>query len=451
MPDYDGRMGLALVVGPAKAGKIARLLEGYLEVIEHDPVLIVPGGADVERIERDLLARTGALLAGSIGTFDDVFRELALADPSAKPVASDAQRALVARRALARTPLNGLGRSSRFAGFADSLLSVLAELESGLLDPAQLDGDLAVLYASYRAELDRLGLWDRDLLRRRAVERLRSELEAWDGRPVFAYGFEDLTGVEWGLLEALTARAEVTVSLPYEPGRAAFASLRRTQEDLASLAGGSIEDLPARSAEYGHDALAHLERHLFADTPPGGPVLDGAVRFFEGAGARGSLELVAEDVRELADGGVPLDEIALVVPSVERWRAPLETVLGTLGIPFAIEGRVRLGQTAFGQALLSLLRFEWQLGGRRELYAFLRSPYSGFIRSNVDFLEGRLRGAAQRRRSGRGGSRDCGGDAAECTRARRATGRRREPGRPALVRVADAGPRRAGRLAGARR
>ena len=263
-------MGLALVVGPAKAGKVARLLEGYLEQIDRDPVLIVPNRSDVERIERDLLARAGALLAGSIGTFDDVFRELALADPDARPVASDAQRALVARRALARTPLNGLGRSSRFAGFADSLLAVLAELESGLLDPEQLDGDLAQLYASYRAELDRLGLWDRDLLRRRAVERLRSELEAWDGRPVFAYGFEDLTGAEWGLLEALTARAQVTVSLPYEPARAAFASLRRTQEDLASLAAGAIEDLPARSAEYGHAALAHLERHLFADTPPDG-------------------------------------------------------------------------------------------------------------------------------------------------------------------------------------
>ena len=262
-------MGLALVVGPAKAGKVARLLEGYLEQIDRDPVLIVPNRSDVERIERDLLARAGALLAGSIGTFDDVFRELALADPDARPVASDAQRALLARRALARTPLNGLGRSSRFAGFADSLLAVLGELESGLLDPEQLDGDLAQLYASYRAELDRLGLWDRDLLRRRAVERLRSELAAWDGRPVFAYGFEDLTGAEWGLLEALTARAQVTVSLPYEPARAAFASLRRTQEDLASLAAGAIEDLPARSAEYGHAALAHLERHLFADTRAG--------------------------------------------------------------------------------------------------------------------------------------------------------------------------------------
>jgi ATP-dependent helicase/DNAse subunit B len=390
--DYDARMGLGLVVGPAKAGKIARLLEGYLATIERDPVLIVPNRADVDRIERDLLARTGALLAGSIGTFDDVFREVALAGEETRPVTSDAQRALVARRVLERTPLDGLGRSARFAGFSDALLAALGELESGLLEPAQLDGDLALLYAAYREELDRLALWDRDLLRRRAVERLRSDLDAWDGRPVFAYGFEDLTGAEWGLLEALSARAEVTVSLPYEPGRAAFASLRRTQEDLASLATGRIDELPARSAEYAHPALAHLERELFSDAAQQGPPLEAAIRFFEAAGARGSLELVAEEIRELAEAGTPLEEIALVVPAVERWRAPLETVLGTLGIPFAIEGRLRLGQTPFGQALLALLRFEWQQGGRRDLYSFLRSPFSGFGRSNVDFLEGRLRG-----------------------------------------------------------
>ena len=71
-------MGLALVVGPAKAGKIARLLESYLAEIERDPVLIVPNAADVDRVERDLLRRAGALLHGSIGTFDDLFRDLAL-------------------------------------------------------------------------------------------------------------------------------------------------------------------------------------------------------------------------------------------------------------------------------------------------------------------------------------------------------------------------------------
>jgi len=387
-------MALALVVGPAKAGKIARLLAGYLEAIERDPVLIVPNAADVERVQRDLLRRTGALLGGSIGTFDDLFRELAHAGSAARPVADDAQRALVVRRALARTSLNGLGRSARFGGFADALLGALGELESGLLEPAQLDGDLGRLYSSYRAQLEELGLWDRDLLRRHAVERLESELDAWDGRPVFAYGFEDLTGAEWGLLEALSGRAEVTVSLPYEPGRPAFASLGRTAEDLGTLAAGRIEELPARAAEYGPAALAHVERHLFADAPPLGPELEGAVRFFEGAGARGALELTAEEILALAAAGTPLEEIALVVPALERWRAPVETVLGTLDIPFALEGRVRLGQTPFGQALLALLRFAWLGGGRLDLYGFLRSPFSGFARTNVDFLEGRLRGRA---------------------------------------------------------
>ena len=63
-------------------------------------------------------------------------------------------------------------------------------------------------------------------------------------------------------------------------------------------------------------------------------------------------------------------------------------------MPIAIEGRPRLGATAFGQALLSLLRFAWGNGTRRELYAFLRTPYAGLARPDVDFLEGRLRGRA---------------------------------------------------------
>ena len=92
-------------------------------------------------------------------------------------------------------------------------------------------------------ELEALGFRDRDGLRRHAVDRLRSDLDAWSGQPVFAYGFEDLTGAEWALLEALSARTDVTVSIPYEPGRAAFATLERTVDDLARLADGAIEEL----------------------------------------------------------------------------------------------------------------------------------------------------------------------------------------------------------------
>jgi len=387
-------VGLSLITGPANAGKVALLLRRYLEALDDEPYLIVPNRSDVERVERELLKLQPALFAGSIGTFDDLFKRIARGADT-RSVASDAQRTLIVRRALAGHSLNGLGRSARFGGFADALLSTVAELESSLLDPNDLDGELAALYAAYRAELDRLNLWDRDLLRRHAAERVSGELDAWSGEPVFAYGFEDLTGAEWSLLQALAGRTDVTVSIPYEPGRPAFASLGRTMEDLASLADGRIEELPPGFDEVAGPALAYLERALFSERAASdAPPIDGALRFFEAAGTRGVLELVGEELLALIRGGTRPEEIGIVCPTLDRWQAPLETALATLGVPYALESYVRVDRTAYGQAMLNLLRFAWLGGGRAELYAFLRSPYSGFTRQNVDFLEGRLRGRA---------------------------------------------------------
>ncbi|HEY7538460.1 MAG TPA: hypothetical protein VH721_10750, partial [Gaiellaceae bacterium] len=388
-------MGLSLLAGPANAGKVAFLLDRYLARLDDEPFLIVPNRPDVDRVERDLLRRTGCLVGGTIGTFDDLVARIVAGIPDRRLVATDAQRVLVARRA-AESAANGgassLAGSAPSAGFVDTLLDTLGELQSGLLDPEQLSGELAGLYAAYRGELDRLGLWDRDLLRRRASERVQNELDAWHGEPVFAYGFEDLTAAEWALLEALAGRAEVEVSLPYEPGRAAFASLQRTADDLAALANGRTRELEPRSAEYAAPALAWLERVLFEPVGEAPPPLGGALRFLEGAGTRGMLELVADEVLALLRDGVRAEDVALVVPSLSRWRAPLETVLSTFGIPFAVEGRLRLPATPVGHALLALLRFAWAAGRRQELYTFLRSPYSGIARSSVDFAEGRLRG-----------------------------------------------------------
>ena len=47
---------------------------GYLARLDDEPFLIVPNASDVDRVERDLLARCGCLFSGSIGTFDDLFR-----------------------------------------------------------------------------------------------------------------------------------------------------------------------------------------------------------------------------------------------------------------------------------------------------------------------------------------------------------------------------------------
>ena len=387
-------MGLSLVLGPAHAGKVALLLERFLEQVERDPWLVVPNRADVDRVERDLLARRPALLAGRIGTFDDLFKEIANGYDDARPVATEAQRLLVARRAIATSSLGSLAASASFSGFADTVLAAVSELESGLVDPADVEGDLGTLARAYRQELDLFGLWDRESLRRSAVERLRGDLSAWGDAPVFAYGFEDLTGAEWALIEVLAARAEVMLSIPYEPGRAAFAALERTVTDLAGLAGGSIVELTPAESGNRAPALLHLERELFADEPSLGPPLDGALHFLEGAGLRGTLELVGAELLALLRDGVPPEHVGLVCESPERWRATLDSVLGPLGVPYAIEHGPSLDETAFGRALLSLLRFAWLGGGRGDLFAFLRSPFAGLERRSVDFVEGRLRGRA---------------------------------------------------------
>ena len=391
-------MPLRLIAGPANAGKVELLLGRYLEVLDSregpEPVLIVPNRADVDRVERQLLARRPALLGGSIDTFDDLFRRLAAGSAERRRPLGRAEQTLLVRRVVGGSQLDGYARSAAHAGFVDSLERTLGELEDGLLAPDAVDGELGRLYAGYRDELDRLERWDNGLLRSHAVERLRTDLDAWHGEPVFAYGFEDLTGAEWALLEALAARAEVTVSLPYEPGRPAFAALRRTADDLAGLASGAVEELPPHYAAVAPPALAHLERALFSDEPGDAPPLDGVIRFLEGAGSRGTVELVGEEVLALARGGTSLEQIGIVVPAYDRIRGALETVLGSFGIPYAVDGELRLTQTPLVHALAALVRFAWAGGTRNDLFRFLRSPFSGLERRSVDFVEGRLRGRA---------------------------------------------------------
>lgn len=386
-------MPLTLLAGPANAGKVALLLDRYLSDLGRDPVLVVPNRAEASRVERDLTARGGAVVGGSIGTFDDLFERIGTGNGRSRVVLGDAQRLLLVRE-LAATAGGELRRASRFSGFAETLASTLAELESALVEPADHAGDLAELQRAYRAELELRGVTDRDNLRREAASRVAEDLAAWHGQPVYAYGFEDLTGAQWALLHALAGRADVTVSLPYEPGRIAFSSLQRTADSLVRLADERIE-LPPASHAFTRPALAHLERHLYSDRAAStAPPIEGALRFLEAAGQRGVLDLVGEEILGLIRSGTPAEHVAVVAPSVERWRASLETAFGALSIPYGIEGSARLSQTPYGAALLSLLRFAWLDGGRRDLYAFMRSPYAALRRDHVDFLEGRLRGRA---------------------------------------------------------
>jgi ATP-dependent helicase/DNAse subunit B len=395
-------MPLTLVLGPANCGKVALLLDRFCEALDAGlaPFLVVPTRPDVLEAERDLLRRRDVVLGGQIGTFDDLFEQvLARCGESWAPI-GQLERRLVLGRLVAETPLDRLAAPARYPGFADGLGRLFDDLGSAStadeterrLTAFAADGrrgELAGLHAAYRARLGD-SADDRAGLRARGAQLLEGRIDSWDDAPVMVYGFEDMTGVQLAAVRALAARCPVSVSLPYEPGRDAFAAVRPAVEALTAIPHTLVE--LSAAGHYHAPALQALERALFdeREQPPAEPAE--SVVFLEACGVRGVADQVAGEALELIRGGMRPDDIAVLARDTRRWRLALESAFHAAGVPVWVDAPVDLTHTAFGHALLGLLRFAWFDGDRAELFRFLRSPFSGVPRATVDYAEGRLRG-----------------------------------------------------------
>ena len=293
-------------------------------------------------MQRDCSPRAEALVGGSIGTFDDSVRRLARGNGDSR--ACSPTRSGAARPALLLSR-PGARRLARFPGFAETLGATLG----------------GARVRARRARRARAATWARStrVPRRARPARAsgtatasgatpptasRGDLDAWDGRPSTRTGSRTSPARSGRSIEALAGRADVTVSLPYEPGRLAFAALERTAATSRGIAAGRIEELPPASHRYARPALAHLERRLFVDERAGCRAARGRRALPRGGGrAWGARARRRRDPRA-APRRHRRPRIAVVAPSLERWRAPLETAFSGLGIPYAIEGQMRLAR-----------------------------------------------------------------------------------------------------------
>jgi ATP-dependent helicase/DNAse subunit B len=402
-------MPLTLITGPANAAKAGEILDRLRAALPRDPLLVVPTAADVEHYQREL-AGSGIVFGADVLTFARLVREIAARTGlEARPLGRVA-RDRVVRAAIADVPLRVLARSAATQGFPAAAGALFAELQRSLVTPARFTSalrawaaaggraayadELAALYAAYRRRLERLGRPDREGHAWAALDALRADPAAWGGRPVFLYGFDDLTPIERDAVETLSrhAGADVCVALPYEPGRVAFAGRAGTVEELRPLA-GEIVHLPERSEHYApaaRPALHHLERSLFEPAPDRVPP-NGAVRLLEAGGERAEAELVGAAVLELMRQGIDAPEIAVLLRGDGATTALFAQVLAGYGIPVSHDRRVPLARTRLGAGVLAGARAALAGGTAEDLLVWLRTPGRLADPAAADSLEVRVR------------------------------------------------------------
>jgi ATP-dependent helicase/DNAse subunit B len=382
-------VSLKLVTGPANAGKAGEVMRAYRARLAEEPVLVVPALRDVDRTLRELAA-TGAVLGATVVRFTRLF-ELIAQRCAAAPArrASRLQREAITEQAVVGVALRRLRRSARGLGFVRAAMRFTAELERAMVEPDVLEraldragrargrpGEAAAIYRRYREHLDEAGLVDAELFAWRALDALRERPLAFGRTPVFVYGFDDFTPIELETLETLAAAGvPVTVSLPYERGRAAFKAVAPLFERFAARADEHVE-LPPTTHHYRPEsraALSHLERGLYGAF--GGRADPGqAVSLLSAGGERAEVELVGATALKLLRDGTPAGEIAVVFRDPARYASLVEQVFGAYGIPHSLTQPLPLAHTALGRGLLALLRCTTGLGQPADLIAYLRTP-----------------------------------------------------------------------------
>src|SRR5215218_1489778 len=396
-------MSLTLVTGPANAAKAGLLLERLRAVLHREPLLVVPTAADVSHYGQEL-AESGVVFGAEVLTFERLVREIGrVTGVTARPLGRVARERVV-RAAIADAHLRRLASSAAAPGFAAAAGALFAELQRSLVEPARFTralrawggltyaDELAALYAAYRRRLEALGRPDREGAAWAALDALRADPARWGRRPVFLYGFDELTHAQLDAVDTLArlADAEVCVALPHEAGRHALAGSAATVQELAPLA--DVVELPERADHYAgpaRPALHHLERGLFEAAGERVPP-NGAVRLLEAGGERAEAEIVGAEVLELMRDGVAPEEIAVLVRAAGGAEL-FAQVLRAYGIPVGHARRVPLARTRLGAGVLAGVRAALPGGRAADLLAWMRTPGMPGAPEAADELDARVR------------------------------------------------------------
>ncbi len=384
-------MPLTYIRGRSGSGKTRLMLDKIKALLNKNPLetvyVLVPEQATF-RMERELIEAlgTGGLWGVSVLSFDRLVQVLL----SQYGGASDAPLDFIGKTMIVRTILDQhrdeltvFRKSAAQPGFEikiteqlselkrqDVSLEALNEVRSAGIDPSireKLD-DICLLYSAYQSRLASVYLDDADLVA--LAIRAAEQHGFFKGAHVFADGFDLLTNQLLRLLVTAVKQAGsavITFRMPntadtdkrvFDPETKRFALIDAAvradgiSTDIIDLSPVQIGDTRFRSAD-----IRHLEQNLFAypfrsfDTIPENIVLS-------------SLDSRQQEVKDvcakiiaLLKDGYRFRDIALCVSDLRQYRSALASAFKENEIPYFMDAKTKLLDTAIAEFLAALLDF----------------------------------------------------------------------------------------------
>lgn len=255
--------------------------------------------------------------------------------------------------------------------------------------------DVALVISSYHQMVENLCGQDPADRLLRACESARKH-HAFADAVIFLDSFTSFTSQEYQMISVMLSQAEaVTVTLgidePLTP-LSHFDSLKETYRRLSGLAGSigserTVTRLPQPAAT---SELELLEQGLwdFSAEPHATPVgKQGQIRLITAHDPYEESEATALHILELADQGIPYDEIAIVVRDMNRWRGILDAALEQYHIPFFLSEKTDLNTKPAARMLYLALRCvsrRWQIA---DVMSLCKTGLCGVSPRDLDFFE----------------------------------------------------------------
>ncbi|QQR59396.1 MAG: exodeoxyribonuclease V subunit gamma [Candidatus Melainabacteria bacterium] len=284
-------------------------------------------------------------------------------------------RATVVGRAMnnlqKRGELQNLEPVSEFKGTYAALLELIDEFQRAGLSPTDVMTrvtdtafnesryvELARIYGEYWNELDNLGYIDSRRLAFKCREVLAADTENKLKIDTIAFdGFDRFNKLQMGVFSELAPHADnLKIVFDYDEADA---------ENVQYIwKGANYSDLM--------ESFAQAEKRIFSKDP----LLQAPIECFKTVDRAFEMDHVVRLVKDaMVNEEIPGSEILVLVPSMRKYRASLETAFVDASLPYFIDDTVDLKSQPVVQHVIKLLRLHKDNFKRADLLSILRSIY----------------------------------------------------------------------------